>query len=146
MLKIDCEISKKLVGPFVHLRCRLSPLFKSRLVTPMEMTLNGSRNGPFFITLAENSDVLAEHVCCFTPVLINDSLFPSVVKRNGPLCTLLLSILILRKGLPGPKVILGVLMMSVGCIIAASGDITFDLEAYAFGELPYFFKTGFIES
>jgi len=48
--------------------------------------------------------------------------------------TMLLASLILKKGFPGRYVILGVLMMSVGCIIAANGDITFDLEAYIFGK------------
>ena len=56
------------------------------------------------------------------------------MKRNGPLVTMVLSALILNKSFPSKKVIIGVLMMSVGCIIAAKGDITFDLEAYAFGE------------
>jgi len=57
----------------------------------------------------------------------------SVVKRNGPLVTLILATIVLKKGWPARNVIIGVLMMSVGCIIAANGDITFDLEAYSFG-------------
>lgn len=50
---------------------------------------------------------------------------------------MLLSALILKKSFPGKKVIVGVLMMSVGCIIAANGDITFELESYAFGWYCY---------
>ena len=45
----------------------------------------------------------------------------------------MLSSLILNKSLPGKRVIIGVSAMSIGCIIAAEGDITFELEAYAFG-------------
>lgn len=60
--------------------------------------------------------------------------FYSVVKRNGPLVTLILATIVLKKGWPARNVIIGVLMMSVGCVIAANGDITFDLEAYSFGK------------
>ena len=61
-------------------------------------------------------------------------IFYSVVKRNGPLVTMILATIVLKKGWPARNVIIGVLMMSVGCIIAANGDITFDLEAYSFGK------------
>ncbi|XP_067949330.1 uncharacterized protein [Watersipora subatra] len=57
----------------------------------------------------------------------------SVLKRNGPLVTMLLSALILNKKFPGSKVVIAVCMMSIGCVVAAKGDITFDLEAYTFG-------------
>lgn len=47
---------------------------------------------------------------------------------------MLLATFVLKKGVPGRNVITGVLMMSVGCVIAATGDMAFDLKAYAFGK------------
>ena len=57
----------------------------------------------------------------------------SLMKRCTPFVTLLLGVLVLKKGPPGWKLAMSVGMITGGCFIAGYGDLAFDPAAYAFG-------------
>ncbi|KAK3586702.1 hypothetical protein CHS0354_039174 [Potamilus streckersoni] len=58
-----------------------------------------------------------------------------VLKRCVPFVTLLLSILILRKGCSSKMTILSVCMLTIGCVLTGLGDLEFNAKAYIFGGL-----------
>lgn len=56
-----------------------------------------------------------------------------VLKRCVPLSTMLLSLAILKTGLPNRFTMCSVILLTVGCIIAGYGDLGFNLTAYICG-------------
>ncbi|KAL3877910.1 hypothetical protein ACJMK2_035552 [Sinanodonta woodiana] len=58
-----------------------------------------------------------------------------VLKRCVPFVTLILSILILKKGYPSHMTILSVCMLTIGCVLTGLGDLEFNAKAYIFGGL-----------
>ncbi|CAL1543256.1 unnamed protein product [Lymnaea stagnalis] len=56
-----------------------------------------------------------------------------VLKRCVPLSTMLLSLVILKTGLPNRVTMYSVILLTVGCIIAGYGDLGFNLTAYICG-------------
>lgn len=58
-----------------------------------------------------------------------------VLKRCVPLVTMFLSVVILKKGLPSNKTIVGVIFLTMGCVVAGYGDLKFNAVAYTCGGL-----------
>ncbi|KAI8796341.1 UDP-sugar transporter [Biomphalaria glabrata] len=56
-----------------------------------------------------------------------------VLKRCVPLSTMLLSLVILKTGLPSKVTMYSVVVLTVGCVIAGFGDLGFNLTAYICG-------------
>uniref|UniRef100_T1ITF7 Sugar phosphate transporter domain-containing protein n=1 Tax=Strigamia maritima TaxID=126957 RepID=T1ITF7_STRMM len=57
----------------------------------------------------------------------------SIIKRCTPLVNLILSVLYLKKPVPSNFIISSILLITVGCIVAGFGDLTFDVIAYSIG-------------
>ncbi|KAH3862419.1 putative UDP-sugar transporter DDB_G0278631 [Dreissena polymorpha] len=58
-----------------------------------------------------------------------------VLKRCVPVVTLLMSVVIFKKGWPSRLTILSVLMLTLGCVVAGYGDLKFNMLAYTCGAL-----------
>ncbi|WAQ95743.1 S35D3-like protein [Mya arenaria] len=58
-----------------------------------------------------------------------------VMKRCVPLVTMILSVFILKKGWPSKLTISSILVLTLGCIFAGFGDLTFSPVGYACGAL-----------
>ncbi|XP_005102388.1 UDP-galactose/UDP-glucose transporter 7 [Aplysia californica] len=56
-----------------------------------------------------------------------------VLKRCVPLSTMLLSVIVLKKGFPSRKTTSAVVLLTTGCVIAGYGDLGFNLTAYICG-------------
>ncbi|XP_018020799.1 UDP-galactose/UDP-glucose transporter 7, partial [Hyalella azteca] len=55
------------------------------------------------------------------------------LKRCTPLVNLLLSVVLLKKGVPSCLLTSSILLITAGCIIAAVGDLAYDAYAYTLG-------------
>ncbi|KAL7644480.1 UNVERIFIED_CONTAM: hypothetical protein RMT77_005312 [Armadillidium vulgare] len=62
----------------------------------------------------------------------------TAVKRCTPLVNLIFAVVILRKPFPSFALIASIFFITVGCIIAAYGDLTFDPYAYTIGGFSVF--------
>ncbi|XP_045213828.2 putative UDP-sugar transporter DDB_G0278631 [Mercenaria mercenaria] len=58
-----------------------------------------------------------------------------VLKRCVPLVTMVLSVLILKKGWPSRLTMGSVVFLTLGCVVAGYGDLTFNLLGYTCGVL-----------
>lgn len=58
-----------------------------------------------------------------------------VVKRCAPMVTLLLSVLVLKQGIPSALTLTSIILLTIGCIIAGYGDLRFSLLGYLCGGL-----------
>ncbi|XP_071106632.1 uncharacterized protein [Haliotis cracherodii] len=56
-----------------------------------------------------------------------------VLKRCVPISTMLLAIVILKKGFPSRLTLVAVVMLSMGCVVAGYGDLFFHLNGYLCG-------------
>lgn len=57
----------------------------------------------------------------------------SLLKRCGALVTLLLGILVLKKGIPKASIMFSVGLITLGAVIASIGDISLDILTYTYG-------------
>ena len=57
---------------------------------------------------------------------------------------MVLSVLILKKEAPSPKVILSVLVITFGIVLAATGDLDCEWKSYTTGFLSVFAQVGYI--
>ncbi|KAB7506390.1 Solute carrier family 35 member D3 [Armadillidium nasatum] len=62
----------------------------------------------------------------------------TAVKRCTPLVNLIFAVVILRKPFPSFALIASIFFITVGCVIAAYGDLTFDPYAYTIGGFSVF--------
>lgn len=58
-----------------------------------------------------------------------------VLKRCVPIVTMFLSVVVLKKGFPSKQTMIGVVFLSLGCVVAGYGDLTFNAVAYTCGAL-----------
>ncbi|XP_029652204.1 UDP-galactose/UDP-glucose transporter 7-like [Octopus sinensis] len=58
-----------------------------------------------------------------------------VLKRCVPLATLLLSVILLRKSWPSFLTLISIILLTVGCVVAGSGDLKFHFGGYLSGGL-----------
>ncbi|XP_046567448.1 UDP-galactose/UDP-glucose transporter 7-like [Haliotis rubra] len=56
-----------------------------------------------------------------------------VMKRCVPISTMLLAVVILKKGFPSRLTLVAVVMLSMGCVVAGYGDLFFHLNGYLCG-------------
>ncbi|XP_072049530.1 uncharacterized protein [Amphiura filiformis] len=68
----------------------------------------------------------------------------TVLKRCVPLANLLLAVIVLGRGMPRMGVVASVLVITVGCVIAGLGDLTFDLTAYVAGILSVLSQASYL--
>ncbi|XP_076046519.1 uncharacterized protein LOC143028396 isoform X2 [Oratosquilla oratoria] len=64
----------------------------------------------------------------------------AAIKRCSPLASLILSVVLLHKPIPSPKVVSSILIITVGCLVAGLGDLAYDGFAYSMGALSSFFQ------
>ena len=68
----------------------------------------------------------------------------AAIKRCTPIVSLVLSVLILKKEAPSPKVVLSVLVITFGIVLAATGDLDCEWKSYITGFLSVFAQVGHI--
>ncbi|CAD5123760.1 unnamed protein product [Dimorphilus gyrociliatus] len=66
------------------------------------------------------------------------------IKRLAPVVTLGLGIIVLNKPKPSKTVFISVIAVTVGCLLAAYGDLKFDALSYASGGASVLFQAGYL--
>lgn len=66
------------------------------------------------------------------------------VKRLAPVVTLGLGVIILNKPKPSRAIFISVLLITIGCLLAAYGDLRFHLISYASGGASVLFQAGYL--
>jgi len=66
------------------------------------------------------------------------------IKRCTPLVSLLLSVLVLKRSMPSPLLILSIGIITLGVLVASLGDLEFDAHAYFMGTCSVFAQAGYL--